>query len=156
MLSFNVFEGGNDSFTNSDVEVDVYPSTAWATSTNGALTTSVPAATLMAEDNCYDNLQNNKLYLTSPFGSGTHAPVVNARYAWCPYTPGGAAPGGGTISLGGYWYSRTFDASAYEGSSVTLFLGIWRSAGGGTGTASSPAYYNYAYFDNVRLTGTNP
>ncbi len=155
-LSFELFEGGNDAFTNSDVEADVYSSIAWASATNGASTAVTPAATLMAEDNCYDNLQNNKLYLTAPFGTGTHAPVATARYAWCPYTPGGSPPGGGTVSQGGYWYTRSFDMSAYAGTNVTLFFGIWRSAGGATGGTGSAGYYNYAYFSHIHLTGTNP
>ncbi len=154
-LSFELFEGGNDSFTNSDAEADVYSSSAWASTTDGTITTATPTATLMAEDNCYDNLQNNKLYFSTPWGSGTHAPTTTARYAWCPYTPGGTTIGG-TVSQGGYWYTRSFDMSAYAGTNVTLFFGIWRSAGGGTGTSSSPSYYNYAYFSNIHLNGTNP
>jgi hypothetical protein len=154
-LTFNVYEGGDDSFTTTDAEADVYPSTAWATATNGALASVAPTATLFAEANCYDNLQENGLYLSSPWGTGTHAATTTARYSNCPYTPGGSTPSG-TVSLGGYWYSRTFDLSGYAGNSITLFFGIWRSAAIGSNSRSTGSlnYYNYAYFDNIQLTGT--
>jgi hypothetical protein len=159
-LSFNVYEGGNDDFANADVEADVYPAGSFATANGAMQTTASPSATLFADNNCYDNLQNNALYLVAPWGTGTHSVSTTGRYKACPYFPNGVgdpsgAPDGTDISLGGIWYSPTFDVSAYGGTNVTVFLGVYRKAGSATGSSGSPGYYIYAYFDNVSLTATS-
>lgn len=157
-LSFNVYEGGNDDFANADVEADIYPAGSFATANGAMQTTASPTVTLFADNNCYDNLQNNALYLVAPWGTGSHTVSTTGRYKTCPYFPNGVgdpsgAPDGTDVSLGGIWYSPTFDVSTYGGTDVTVFLGVYRKAGSTTGSSGSPGYYIYAYFDNVSLTG---
>lgn len=159
-LSFNVYEGGNDDFANTDVEADVYPAGSFAVANGAMETTAAPSQTLFADANCYDNLQNNAIYLAPPWGTGTHTASSSSRFADCPYFPNGTgtpsgAPYGGSVSLGGIWYSPTFDLSAYAGNSETLFLGLYRKAGAVAGSSGTPGYYTYAYFDDVVLTGTS-
>lgn len=156
-LAFNIYEGGDDDWAKSDSEVDLYPAGTFTGTNPGYAPLGVaPSVHVMAENNCYDSAAWEPVFLAAPFGSGSVSISSTARWSGCPETPGGASPGGYSPSSGGgYWYSRTFDLSSYQGQSVTLFMGIGRDAGGSKPSSSGAQYYNYAFFDNVALTGTS-
>lgn len=156
MLTFNVYEGGDDDWQKSDDEADVYPAGAFVVTTGSPVAAAAPTERLYAQNNCYDSAGWEAIFLNAPFGTGTvNSSSTTARWSGCPATPGGTTPSG-TTSLGGYWYAKSLDMSAYAGQSITLFLGIGRDAGASIPTSSGAQYYNYAFFDNVALTGTGP
>ncbi len=153
-LTFNVYEGGDDDWAKSDDEADVYPAGAFTTAVGGSpVAAAAPTVRLYAQNNCYDSAGWMAIFLAPPWGTGTVAASTTARWAACPSTPGGASPFGATSSAGGYWYAKSLDLSAYSGQPITLFLGISRDAGANTPTTSGAQYYNYAFYDNVVLTG---
>jgi len=154
-LTFNWYEGGDDNWSKSDSEVDVYSSTAFTGTNPGIGPTAAPTARLIAENNCYDSAGFEAIFLPAPWGTGTVTVNSTSRWSGCPQTPGGADPGGYTPSSGGgFWYSRSVDMTAYAGTTITLFFGISRDAGASTPTGSGAQYYNYVFLDNVHLRGT--
>lgn len=123
-LTFWVYEGGNDvEYARSDQEADVFAASAGLTSTNFE-TNSLPVQVLFAENNCYNNL-------------GVHDTTSDEK----PCVPVTGSP------TGGQWRQKgPFNLSAYNGQTITIFLGTWNNTGG-TGTS----YFNYAYYDDVVL-----
>lgn len=159
-LTLNVFEGGDDNWSKSDAEVDLYAPDAFTVSggTGVAAAATAPIVRLMAENNCYDSAGFMDVFLAPPWGHSASGVTVSstARWSGCSLTPGGGDPGGYTPSSGGgFWYSRSLDLSLYAGTTQTLFIGISRDAGnGGAPSASGAQYYNYLFVDHVVLTGT--
>ena len=126
-LSFWAYEGGIEySFKSADQEADILDSTG-----------STIQTTLFSELNCF--------YDPTAIGAGS-------------YTGSGCRPAslGGTSAYtdwqGGYWVQRgPYDLSAYEGQTVTLFLGVWDYFS----NAGPTSYGNGMYVGNVQLTSTN-
>lgn len=153
-LTFSVYEGGDDNWSKSDDEADLYPSGAMSSTSPTA--SVAPTVRLYAQNNCYDSAGFEAIFLPAPWGTGSVAISSTARWSGCPQTPGGASPGGYSPSSGGgYWYAKSLDLSSYSGEPVTLFLGISRDAAGSVPTASGAQYYNYAFYDNVVLSATS-
>ncbi|HTA38078.1 MAG TPA: hypothetical protein VK760_03320 [Candidatus Acidoferrales bacterium] len=125
-LSFWAYEGGTESsFKGADQEADILDSTG-----------STVQQTLFSELNCYYN----------PPSIGT----PSFPSSKCEPNP----PGTATIAYyqGGYWVQRgPYDLSAYEGQTVTLFLGVWDFF-----TDAGPTSFgNGMLVGNVQLTSTN-
>jgi hypothetical protein len=151
----NVYEGGDDNWSKSDSEADVYPAGSFTITSGVGISTGVTPVRLFAENNCYDSANWEGVFLPAPFGTGTVAISSTARWSGCPQTPGGSDPGGYTPpSGGGFWYAKSLDVSSYAGQAKTIFLGISRDAGGAKPTSSGAQYNNYAFFDHVQLVGT--
>jgi len=148
VLSFSMYEGGNDAFANADTEADVYPlgsfTSAVSNGTTYFATSAAPTATLFAEENCYSNLG-----LETGEGSST---VVT----WGSSTGSARAKvcGDQTVNPwpGGQWYQRSFSLAAEGGQQATIFLGLWHSAA--SGNPSATTYYIYTYFANVVLAAS--
>jgi len=153
-LTMNVFEGGDDNWSKSDAEADLYPAGSFTLTAGAGVSTGVTPVRLFAENNCYDSAQWEPVFLAPPFGTGTVAISSTARWSGCPIVPGGASPGGYSPSSGGgFWYGKTLDVSSYAGQAKTLFIGIGRDAGGSKPTSSGAQYYNYVFVDHVQLIG---
>jgi hypothetical protein len=142
-LTVYVWEGGNNGqFYNSDTEVDLYDltggATTWTTSswtndpyTYKITTTATPDLTLMAETNCYNNLDTSGGAATNIDGCATPHPAQ-------PPT-----------STGGQWWEKgPYDLSAYAGKSVTIMIGSY-------GSSTSAGYYEYTFVDDASLTGSS-
>ena len=154
-LTMNVFEGGDDNWSKSDSEADLYPAGSFVMTSGVGVSTGVTPVRLFAENNCYDSAQWEAVFLPAPWGTGTVAISSTARWSGCPLVPGGPSPGGyNPSSGGGYWYGKTLDVSSYAGQSKTLFIGISRDAGGSKPTSSGAQYYNYVFVDHVQLIGS--
>ncbi len=154
-LTMNVFEGGDDNWSKSDSEADLYPAGSFTITAGAGVSTGVTPVRLFAENNCYDSAQWEALFVAPPFGTGSVAASTTARWSGCPLVPGGPSPGSyNPSSGGGFWYGKTLDVSPYAGLAKTLFIGISRDAGGSKPSSSSAQYYNYVFVDHVQMIGT--
>jgi hypothetical protein len=128
-LSFYAYEGGSEySFGYADQEADIMDSTG-----------STIQKTLFAEDNCY--WDPGKIGATGYLGSGC-----------IPASQGSTSTF--TDWQGGYWVQRgPYDLTAYEGQSVTLFLGVWDDE-----TKNTPypdTYSNEMFVTNVQMSSSS-
>ena len=154
-LTMNVFEGGDDNWSKSDSEADLYPAGSFTIASGAGVSSGVTPVRLFAENNCYDSGGWEAIFLPAPWGTGTVTISSTARWSGCPQVPGGPSPGGyNPSSGGGFWYGKSLDVSSYAGQAKTLFVGISRDAGGSKPTSSGAQYYNYVYVDHVQLTGS--
>jgi hypothetical protein len=127
-LTFWAWEGGAEySFKYADQEADVLDSTG-----------TTLQQTLLAETNCYED----------PGQIGG----LDTASGCIPTSQGGTSAY--QDFQGGYWVQRgPYDFSAYGGTQVTLFLGVWAS---GKGTESSSSYYgNELFVGNVQFSSSN-
>ena len=130
-LSLWVLEGGNKAYYDGqDQEAEIFLASAGLNSSTNT-TASLPDLQLFSENNCWNglNLQG---------GSGP-----NGATKPCAIDHSGVPD----LANGNVWREKgPYDLSTYAGQTVTVFLGIWNSSSSGT-------YYNYAYYDDVQLTG---
>ena len=96
VLSFSLYEGGNDSFPTSDTEAKVFPSGSFSSASDGAQATATPAP-LFAESNCYNNLGSPGGTIVSwgDSNGSTRAKICGDNTVPWP---------------GGKWYSKTFES----------------------------------------------
>jgi len=162
-LYVQVFEGGDDSYLDSDTEADLYATPAPIVTTprpDYTLINAAPLATLFQEDNCWDSAGWENIFLSSTMlstATGTVTGTATSRWANCPEIVGSAASapfGSSYLSLGGYWYYKQISIPAAEtNGTFTLFLGSWRNAGSGGAflTNAAAEYYSYSFWTGAAI-----
>lgn len=133
-LTLWIYEGGDTYNTSQQQHVGmIYDDTAafsaiasFTPSAGGTAysTLSAPVDTLFAQNNCFNS-----------------HPGASGDLSGCAVTATSTA-------LGGQWYEKgPYDLSPYAGHQITLFLGIWSAS-------STSTAYNYAFYDDVVLSGS--